>query len=251
MTGTFWVYAHQHQSFETNRKSGWVCDINNTSPRLETQDSEHISQRYFPSLFGSRLLFLWAFLHFSCFQPFGCTDRVSKEAATEHNWLHQRDAEGSEVPAAAAVTTMWQQSHWSNLMSSAEPMAQLVHDLWEVHDSSQHNTHTCWDIMGGSGRIPKQAMREWDLWTGEKLFLGMGGGTTEAVSTALSSSTVSAALGSQGNTPCNTAGPSKKPWCSSCSTNSTNCQGRESDQAHQPILPLLNVKYWQVHPRII
>lgn len=251
MTGTFWVYAHQHQSFETNRKSGWVCDINNTSPRLETQDSKHISQRYFPSLFGSRLLFLWAFLHFSCFQPFGCTDRVSKEAATEHNWLHQRDAEGPEVPASAAVTTMWQQSHGaiSWVQQSPWPSLSMISEKSMTAASTTHTrAGTSWV---GQAEFPNRQWGNETCGQEKSCFWAWGGGTTEAVSTALSSSTVSAALGSQGNTPCNTAGPSKKPWCSSCSTNSTNCQGRESDQAHQPILPLLNVKYWQVHPRII
>lgn len=70
--------------------------MGNSSFRPETPDSKHISWAYFPFLVGSRLLFFFlrAVLHVNCFFSLStdCMDRGSKEAATEHDGLHQKEA---------------------------------------------------------------------------------------------------------------------------------------------------------------
>lgn len=58
-------------------------------------------------------------------------------------------------------------------------MAQLVHDLWEVHHSSQHHTHMhCWprwDIMGGSAQHLQTGQKGDDICGQERRCFGADG----------------------------------------------------------------------------
>lgn len=41
MPEKFWFYIHQSQTFRTDRKSGWFCDMGNSTSRLETPNIFH------------------------------------------------------------------------------------------------------------------------------------------------------------------------------------------------------------------
>lgn len=148
--------------------------MNNSSPRLETQDSKHISQTFSSSSWEQITVFMSLSPLQLLFQSFNCTNRVSKEAATEHNWLHRRSQRqflplllSPPCDSRATEAISW-------VKQSPQPSLSMTCEKSMTAASTTH-TWSWWDITGGSGRIHRQAVREWDLWTGEELFLGMGG----------------------------------------------------------------------------
>lgn len=225
MTGTFWVYTHLHRSSDTNRKSGCFCDMNNNSPRLETQDSKHISQTYFPFLVGSRLLFLWAFLHFSCFFSLSIAPTQSARRQLQSTNGCIRGSQRQFLPLLLSPpcdSRATEAISWLN--QSPQPSLSMTCKKSTTVTSTAQHTHVA--MVRNHGWVRQNSHRQWGNETcGQQrsCFWAWEGGISGTVSPALSSSTVSAALGNQGNTPCNRTRPYKNSGsgCSSCSTNNT------------------------------
>lgn len=104
------------------------------------------------------------------------------------------------------------------------------------------------DTQGGNETCGQERRCFW-AWEG-----GTQGGASGTVGAVLSSNTLSATLGNQGNTPCNSTGPSKKLWFRLQLLLTKQHQTAEAERVTRHIsqlYPFLNVKCRQNHQAAI